>query len=275
MAIFYTDTGSINRLEVTGSLQLTGSSSLLNVNGSGSKILVVSGSTGGLLEIGDITANDDQIYVIESGSVQVFKIGANKTVRVTGTLFVSSSDAGGTLLSISGSNTELFKIVDNPGTTTLASIVTGSTAVFEAKTSGVIVSGSLLVSGSVSGSFPNNIRTQRFELGVSSTTTITTGAKGRKTVSYAGTIVGWRLVSDQNTTTTIDIWKTNAAIPTVTNTITGTAKPSLSSAQLNSSTTLTGWTTAVTDGDVFILNVDSNSSATYLALELEILLNNS
>lgn len=119
-----------------------------------------------------------------------------------------------------------------------------------------------------------NVRTSRLELGVSSTTTITTGAKGRKTVGYAGTIVAWRLVADSSTTTVIDIWKANNAIPTVANTITGSAKPSLTAAQVNSSTTLTGWTTSVAVGDVFIINVDSNNNASYFCLEIDILLNN-
>jgi hypothetical protein len=119
-----------------------------------------------------------------------------------------------------------------------------------------------------------NLRTYRFEIGVSSTSTITTGAKGVKTIPYAGTITGWKLVADPSTTMTIDIWKTNNAIPTVANTITAATKPSLTAAQLNNSTTLTGWTTTVAANDVFKINVDANSAATYFSLELDILLNN-
>jgi hypothetical protein len=119
-----------------------------------------------------------------------------------------------------------------------------------------------------------NLKTIRLELGVSSTTAITTGAKGRKPVSFNGTIIGWRLVADQSTTTTVDIWKANGAIPTVANTITAAAKPALTAAQLAGSTTLTGWTTSIADGDVFILNVDSNNNATYICLELDIVLTN-
>ena len=164
--------------------------------------------------------------------------------------------------------------MDSGSTSILAVISSGSLNVLTVTTSSVDISGSLNVSGSISGSFPTNIRTSRFEMGVSSTSAITTGAKGRKTVSYAGTIVGWRLVSDTSTTMTLDIWKANGSIPTVANTITAAAKPSLTAAQLAGSTTLTGWTTSVADGDVFIVNVDSNNNATYFSLELEILLNN-
>jgi hypothetical protein len=111
-------------------------------------------------------------------------------------------------------------------------------------------------------------------MGVSSTSAITTGAKGRKTVGYNGTIVGWSLVTDQNTTITLDIWKANNAIPTVANSITGSAPISLTSAQLGSSTTLTGWNTSVSNNDVFIVSVNSNNNATYFSLDLDIVLTN-
>ena len=51
----------------------------------------------------------------------------------------------------------------------------------------------------------------------------------------------------------IDVWKDTYANfpPTVADTITASAKPTLSSATKSDDTTLTGWTTAVTAGDVF------------------------
>jgi hypothetical protein len=109
-----------------------------------------------------------------------------------------------------------------------------------------------------------------FDLGVSSTTVITVGAKGRKTIGYAGTIVSWRLVSDVACTCVIDIWKRAGAIPSNANSITASAKPSLTAAELNSSSTLTGWTTSVSATDVFILEVESNDLANYIYLELVI-----
>ena len=134
--------------------------------------------------------------------------------------------------------------------------------------------GSLLGTASFSSNTFTNLKTARFEMGVSSTTAITTGAKGRKTVGYNGTIVGWKLVTDQSTTMTLDVWKANNAIPTVANSITGSAAISLTAAQLGNSTTLTGWTTSVASGDVFIVNVNSNNNATYFSLELDIVLTN-
>jgi len=134
--------------------------------------------------------------------------------------------------------------------------------------------GSLLGTASFSSNTFTNLKTTRFEMGVSSTSAITTGAKGRKTVGYNGTIVGWSLVTDQNTTITLDIWKANNAIPTVANSITGSAPISLTSAQLGSSTTLTGWNTSVSNNDVFIVSVNSNNNATYFSLDLDIVLTN-
>jgi len=154
------------------------------------------------------------------------------------------------------------------------------------------VTGSIVASGPITGSFftgsfvgdgvaltnisgsslYDNVRTVAFELGVSSTEAITTGAKGRKTIPYLGTIVGYKIVADASTSTVLDIWKTNAAIPTNSNSIVASAKPTLSSAELVYSTTLTGWTTAVAPGDIFILEVESNDNAKYIALELDILL---
>ena len=167
---------------------------------------------------------------------------------------------------------------------------TGSSAAAFPYSGSAVITGSLLVSGSINvtggitgsllgtASFSSNtftnLKTVRLEMGVSSTTAITTGAKGRKTVSFNGTIVGWRLVADQSTTTTVDIWKSNLAIPTVANVITAAAKPTLTAAQLAGSTTLTGWTTSVVDGDVFILNINSNNNATYICLEIDIVLTN-
>jgi pectin methylesterase-like acyl-CoA thioesterase len=114
--------------------------------------------------------------------------------------------------------------------------------------------------------------TERFEIGVHNPgAAIVTGAKGRKTLSFSGTIIGWRVVSDQSTTTTLDVWKANGSIPTNANSITGTGKPSLSAAQLNSGNVSLWGTTTVVAGDVIILEVEANNNATYLALELEIL----
>ena len=98
---------------------------------------------------------------------------------------------------------------------------------------------------------------------------ITTGEK-KLTLEpgITGTIVGWTMAGDQTGSMVMDIWKANAAIPTNANSITGSAKPTLSSARRGNSTTLTGWTTAVAAGDVFIFEVESITSFTHMTLTL-------
>jgi hypothetical protein len=95
---------------------------------------------------------------------------------------------------------------------------------------------------------------------------ITTGVKGYFRVPYAGTIVGYSLLGDLSGNAVVDIWKDDGEIPTVADTITASAKPTLSSAQYKYSTTLTGWTTTVAEGDVFGFNVDSAATITRLTL---------
>ena len=100
---------------------------------------------------------------------------------------------------------------------------------------------------------------------------ITTGTKGYlPKIPFAGTIVSWRLIAFESGSVVMDVWKTNAAVPTNSNTITASAKPTLSSAQLADSSTLTGWTTSVAVGDVFGFEVESATTITRVTLVLEI-----
>jgi hypothetical protein len=100
---------------------------------------------------------------------------------------------------------------------------------------------------------------------------ITTGTKGYlPKIPYAGTIVSWRLIAAESGSVVMDVWKTNAAVPTDGNTITASAKPTLSSQQLADSSTLTGWTTSVAVGDVFGFEVESATTVTRVVLVLEI-----
>jgi hypothetical protein len=100
---------------------------------------------------------------------------------------------------------------------------------------------------------------------------LTTGAyKIYAQAPYAGTITGWRLTADTSTTTTIDVWKANGAIPTNGNTITASAKPALSAGTVATSTTLTGWTTAVSAGDIFEIEIEANNNATAITFTLDI-----
>jgi hypothetical protein len=107
---------------------------------------------------------------------------------------------------------------------------------------------------------------------------ITAGLKTFVSCPYTGTITAARLLAVDASVTSgsivIDVWKDTYANapPTVADTITASAKPTLSSATKSDNTTLTGWSTAVTAGDVFGFVVDSATTVTQVALQLTIVL---
>jgi hypothetical protein len=96
-------------------------------------------------------------------------------------------------------------------------------------------------------------------------------SKGSFNINFTGTVTGWQLfeISDTpiSSTCVIDVWKdTYANYPsTVADTIFGT-KPSLTGAIKNQAT---GLVIAVTTGDTFIVNIDSNTNAIRLLLVLQ------
>lgn len=101
---------------------------------------------------------------------------------------------------------------------------------------------------------------------------ILVGSQGRCTVKQACTITGWTILADRVGSCVIDIWREpySAYPPTVADTITGSAKPTLTSANKATSTTLTGWTTALNAGDTLIWNVDSATTVQQILIELSI-----
>lgn len=90
---------------------------------------------------------------------------------------------------------------------------------------------------------------------------------------FAFTIMQWTLLADAAGSLVVDVWKAPYASfpPTVANTITAAAKPTLSAANKNKSATLTGWTTTVNEGDVLRFNVDSVATVTAATLILKVI----
>jgi len=104
--------------------------------------------------------------------------------------------------------------------------------------------------------------------------TVTTGNTVYKINTVSGSIRGWNiLATGTNPTCTIDVWKVayGTSLPTVTNSITGSSTPALSTGNAIRSTTLTGWTTALTPGDIFAFNVNAVSAATKIFFNIEYL----
>jgi hypothetical protein len=103
---------------------------------------------------------------------------------------------------------------------------------------------------------------------------ISTGIKGDISIPVAGTITAVRMLADQSGSAVVDIWKDTYANypPTVADTITAAAKPTISGAVKSEDTTLTGWTTAIAAGDTLRFNVDSAATITRLTLQLTVVL---
>lgn len=108
------------------------------------------------------------------------------------------------------------------------------------------------------------------------TNVITPGVQGYLTVPVTCTIVGVRLLSSDPSVTSgsivVDIWKDSYANypPTVGDTITAAAKPTITTAIKSEDTTLTGWTTAITAGQILGFNVDSVTGLKRVNVELTV-----
>lgn len=101
---------------------------------------------------------------------------------------------------------------------------------------------------------------------------IATGIKGDVVIDFAATITKWSLLADQSGSIVVDIWRDSYANfpPVVGDVITASAKPTISGATKGQSSTLTGWTTGIAAGDVLRFNVNSATTITRATLALTI-----
>jgi hypothetical protein len=101
---------------------------------------------------------------------------------------------------------------------------------------------------------------------------ILSGIKGEILIPFDATITEWSLLSDVVGSVTLDIWKSSYADypPTVSNSITGAEKLTITSGIKNQSTSLTGWTTQINAGDILRFNIDSVFDIERLSINLKI-----
>lgn len=101
---------------------------------------------------------------------------------------------------------------------------------------------------------------------------ITTGVKADLVVPYNCTVLGWDIFANASGSIVVDVWKDTYANfpPTVADTITGTEKPTLSSAAKNQDTALSSWTTTLNRNEILRFNVDSATTVTRVTLSLRI-----
>jgi hypothetical protein len=90
-------------------------------------------------------------------------------------------------------------------------------------------------------------------------------------IKRTGTIVSWDIFADVSGAIQLDIQKSAgyAGLPTFTS-IVASAPPSLSSAQKNQSSTLTGWTTAITAGDWMKAIISSATTVKQVTIVLNV-----
>ena len=92
-------------------------------------------------------------------------------------------------------------------------------------------------------------------------------------VPFDCVIVGWDIISDVSTTTDVELWRNASAIPTGADEISDSAGGNyieLTASLKTVSTTLTNWTTSLSQGDVLKLAVAANDNATQLTIKLHV-----
>ena len=101
---------------------------------------------------------------------------------------------------------------------------------------------------------------------------IATGVKGDLAIDFACTITQATLLADASGSIVVDLWRDDYTSypPTVADSITASAKPTLSSATKSQDATLTGWTKTLSAGDTIRVNVDSATTVKRVTLALKL-----
>jgi hypothetical protein len=98
------------------------------------------------------------------------------------------------------------------------------------------------------------------------------GDQGDLTIPFNCTITEWTLLADVSGSIVIDIWEDTYANypPTVADSITASAKPTISASTKGQSSTLTGWSPDIPAGNTLRFNVDSASTLNRVTLSLKV-----
>lgn len=101
---------------------------------------------------------------------------------------------------------------------------------------------------------------------------ISTGIAGFIPIDFDCEIQEVELLGDQSGSIQVDIWKDTYAnfAPTDADSITASAVPAISAATKSQDSTLTGWTTTVSAGDILTFNVDSCATITRCTVKLKV-----
>jgi hypothetical protein len=281
-------------LTVPSFLSISGSpvtsSGTLAVSLSGTALPVANGGTGATTITGPIKGNGTSafsaaaaadMYGLWSGSCSssTYLRGDGSCATPSGsggTITTTGSPATGNLAKFSGSLTLTNGDLSGDCTTS------GTLAITCTKTSGLgfvasattdTTSATNILSGTLAAArLPSNAKVRSFgtTFGDTGGSALTAGSIVYFTVPYTCTISAWNATVDAGTVT-FDVWKiaTGTAIPTVTNTITASALPAISTGTAIHSTTLTSWTTSVAANDIVGIQLKTVATAKYAELDVE------
>jgi hypothetical protein len=228
-------------------------------------------NTGAVAALGTLEASSSTVgSVTVAGGLAVNKRVWATDMTVTNAITGSVTGNAGTVTNATLTtaltvNTGTVTLVGNAANTSSLTLGAGAISLSGSSTPALTVTGTSSISGTNTGDMHTPTAIWGDCVQASS---VVAGTVSYVRVPYGGTIRSWSLVATVASTATFDIWKLNAALPTVTNTITASAKPSLTTATTNFSATLTGWTTAVTAGDVFGFRLDTLTSGTPTSITL-------
>ena len=218
------------------------------------------------------TTNQNPIVEVVAGSnatVQASTVGVNLR-RFT----VNSTASGGSQTNISwtgvtnlqSAQVPLSVITNAQNLTNWALIPTNYTPLKATYASDV--STNQLPQSAITNQRPGNI-TFSFDGGSAA---IQSGTRGSAKILYTGTIVDCTLMAYPSGSIELRLWRTNSADASFPPTAVGSiGTNALTSDSYNIDATLTGWTTLVSSGDVFTVNIPTNAlSITNLTMTLKV-----
>lgn len=101
---------------------------------------------------------------------------------------------------------------------------------------------------------------------------LTTGVKADLEIPFNCTIQRCDVLLDQPATITLDIWKSSYAAypPTVANSIVGSSPPTVTADVKSSDSTLAGWTTAISAGDILRFSITNTTPVSRCTVSFKI-----
>jgi hypothetical protein len=232
-------------------------------------------------------------YGATTGANDLFTLVDTASNTGTGVIFHTKTASGSTAIPFQADANGVGWQVDAAGVWKATGATTSGSATFKGSTSGQAAISVAAVAGtpntillpSTTGTVGQVLRTDGGNPQVTSWmstgraiektfdgngSALTAGKTMYTTVPYACTIKAWNISVDTGTAT-VDVWKiaNGTANPTVTNTITASAIPAISTGTHIHSTTLTGWTTTVNANDIVAINLKTVASATQVNMVLQ------